>query len=308
MAAEYPMPPWIAQSAAPNPAAAFIQSLHLGAQIGMERNRLQQDNEQARMAADARAAELERRNALEQQQLEIERAARQQQNELKAADLAQAQQLIEAKTRDAAQRFQAQQRYRQRFDELTASGLEADKAAAISSLENAPALGMSGAEVAQFTRTLRPNVPADEPRMVTDPNTGQKLWFSPKTGAIREPTALAKPPVPKLDEYQKAEFAGLMKDEAEARKEVEKAETQEAKTAAMEKYLKAKGNRVKFAKQHPLNAPVQPSSVAAAPPAAPAGRAPYPEGTILKKKDGSRWVVKNGEPVPLDQPDDNEED
>jgi hypothetical protein len=37
--------------------------------------------------------------------------------------------------------------------------------------------------------------------------------------------------------------------------------------------------------------------------------APHPEGTILRHKDGTRWIVKDGEPVPIDQaqaaPDDS---
>lgn len=31
---------------------------------------------------------------------------------------------------------------------------------------------------------------------------------------------------------------------------------------------------------------------------APAAKAPYPDGTILRKKDGSKWIVHQGQPVP----------
>lgn len=180
---QYATPPWLAQPAAPNPAEAFIQNLHVGAQIGMEKQRLQQQAVQAQMAAQARADELERRHALEAQQIEIDRAHQQQAAELKQRELAQQEQVVQMRAQEAAQRFTARQRYQQRYQELSATGIDPDRAAATAALENAPQLGISASEIGAFTKALHPKSILP-PKFMTSPG-GAEIAIDQQTGGLR---------------------------------------------------------------------------------------------------------------------------
>lgn len=182
MPVNYQLPPWLDQKAAINPADAYVQSLHIGAQIGMEKSRLQQENEIARMQADAKRQEMERRAAMDAQQLEVARAYHQQQNELRLADLNQKQQLIEAQAQDAARKFTAQQRYRQRFQELTAAGIDPDQAARTAALENAgELLGPSGLNQVARPRPNYKFVPGTDQQPASWQAEGQRPVTIPRS-------------------------------------------------------------------------------------------------------------------------------
>lgn len=221
MPVNYQLPSWLAQQAAPNPAEAYIQNLRVGAQIGMEKSRLQQENEIARMQADAKRQEMERRAAMDAQQLEVARAYHQQQNELKLAELNQQQELITAKATEAARRFSAQQRYRQRYTELTASGIEPDRAAATAALENAGELGISPTEIGAFSKALHPKTILP-PSFMKSPG-GAEIAVDQQTGSFK---ALSRPPVSEASRMQRAanteELKGAYADIKKAKEEIDK--------------------------------------------------------------------------------------
>lgn len=221
MPVNYQLPPWLDQKAAINPADAYVQSLHIGAQIGMEKSRLQQENEIARMQADAKRQEMERRAAMDAQQLEVARAYHQQQNELKLAELNQQQELITAKATEAARRFSAQQRYRQRYTELTASGIEPDRAAATAALENAGELGISPTEMGAFTKVFHPKSILP-PQAVRSPGGAEYIWDQ-QTGNTK---VLPRPPVSEASRMEHAanteELKGAYADIKKAKEEIDK--------------------------------------------------------------------------------------
>lgn len=130
----FPIPPWIAQHAAPNPAEAFISQLHTGAQIGLESARMgleadqqanqlrmaqqrmqqEQSNLAAKLSADQQMAQLEwqsrmaiadQANQQRQQKMLIDQAIKQEQLGIAQDRVDVAASIAEAKARDSAQSF-----------------------------------------------------------------------------------------------------------------------------------------------------------------------------------------------------------
>lgn len=117
MPVNYPIPPWAAMRAPPNPAEAYIQNLRLGVEIGQqnqriaqEQKRLQQNRELAEMQIASREKEQEQRALREEQKLEMERARNEAEQGLKQQQLDEAKKLTDAKVQQAALQFQATQR------------------------------------------------------------------------------------------------------------------------------------------------------------------------------------------------------
>lgn len=121
--ANYPIPPWIKPPQ--NLAADYAEGAQLGAKIGMERQKAQQEREMVAMESQVKAQQLQQKALQDQQELAVQKAYHDQQIALRQKQLDQAQQVVTQKTQAAARQFAAQQR----FQQMVTSGMDPDKAA-----------------------------------------------------------------------------------------------------------------------------------------------------------------------------------
>ena len=110
------IPPWLE---APDTAGEFLKGASIGASIGAEKARLQQEEQHAAMEGQLRQQQIQRETTLQQQQLATQQAYRQAQLGLRAQQLQQVEQVNAYKMRQAADSM-SQQRG---FADAVASGM-----------------------------------------------------------------------------------------------------------------------------------------------------------------------------------------
>lgn len=111
----YPLPSWIQNQPAPNPAAEYAQGLHLGAQIQQASNALAQQAQEAQVRAEISLRETSRDFAFRQQQAALQNAMQQQQVDIQQQQLQMRQQQNQLALKNAADRFSAEQEMSQRI-------------------------------------------------------------------------------------------------------------------------------------------------------------------------------------------------
>lgn len=152
MAVNYPIPPWLSRDY--NPAEKFVQGMQLGASIGQERNKLNQQAATTQMEAQVKSDQSARNALLEQQQNEVQAAYHQQQIDLQQKELEQKQQKVQLETQDAARTFQAQQEYKQSSQALIDQGVDPEEAYLRSAMRVGPMMGITGPAMASMGKTL----------------------------------------------------------------------------------------------------------------------------------------------------------
>lgn len=115
------LPDWLAPA---DPAAEWLRGAQLGAQIGSERARLQEEQTRAQMESQARQATLERQTQFERARIATENARTQALTGLQEQRLQQAQAVVAERSRQAALKWAAQQSYARDRQ----SGLSAEQA------------------------------------------------------------------------------------------------------------------------------------------------------------------------------------
>lgn len=115
------LPDWLAPA---DPAAEWLRGAQLGAQIGSERARLQEEQTRAQMESQARQATLERQTQFERSRIATENARTQALTGLQEQRLQQAQAVVAERSRQAALKWAAQQSYARDRQ----SGLSAEQA------------------------------------------------------------------------------------------------------------------------------------------------------------------------------------
>lgn len=148
MPVAYPIPPWIAMQAPPNPASAYISALHEGAQLGLERDQMQQRRQLAEQELQARQTEQEQRHELEQQKLQYDHALQTAELGLQQQKLDESNQLNQIKIQEASRKFAAQQR----VQAAIASGTKPEEAM----FAEAANLDLGGGDLAALLKASKP--------------------------------------------------------------------------------------------------------------------------------------------------------
>jgi len=190
MAVSYPIPPWLNQQ--PDTASAFLNGYRASAQIAQEQQRLAQEKEQAQMQMALKEKELKASTAHDQALLYVTRAYHEQQINLRNATLEQTKQRVDAQTRAAAQKFQAQQQYQKRLQDLMGTGMTEEDAAKTAMLELGPQMGATSSAMASLAKG--PGNAAWIPENVQTKEPGH--WVTPE-GHIIHP-AVPRPQNPAL--------------------------------------------------------------------------------------------------------------
>jgi len=188
MPVQYPMPDWL-HGADP------IRAMSAGSEIGLRQAQLSQNAglAQERLDAEERMAERDAQVKEETMRMQQMRETQQlaQEDAYNQAQIGLKRSALELETQKAAQDFQAQQQYKQIYQQLIApvdnGGQEMDptEAAIQAALQVGPALGQNIGQLAALMKAERP--PADVmPKMATMPigPNGEPMNFlyDPKTG------------------------------------------------------------------------------------------------------------------------------
>lgn len=181
MPVDYPMPSWISQPPSPSPAAAYISSLHQGAQIGMEQQRLQQQAVLAQQEMQARQQERDRRDELERQQIEYDHALKTAELGMQQQKLDEAKQFTDMQIQESARRYQAQQ--------AVQADIDAGVDPATAMFKRAADLGMHAGDIGAIGKLANP--PTDKAPIPFDIGDGrQVVRLSPERWQVLPP---AKP-------------------------------------------------------------------------------------------------------------------
>lgn len=153
--AAYPIPQWLEPGAAQGYGQLFAGGQRLGAEIGMQQQRLQQQAYLTQLEMSAKEAESQRREQLQRQELEMEKAYRQAQIGLRQRELDQQQEQLNVQVTAAARKAQAQQSAQIEAQQLVGQGVPEEQAYMRSYLKYASDLNMPGASMAAVLRGSR---------------------------------------------------------------------------------------------------------------------------------------------------------
>jgi hypothetical protein len=182
MPVNYQLPPWLQQQAAPNPATAYIQSLHEGAQIGIQQQQLQQRRVLAERELADREANTEREANLAKQKIEYDRAMHEQEMALEQQKVAQDKAVSDSKIQETSRRFAAQQRVQQAM----AGGVPVEQAM----LQEAANLDLGSGDLRSLLAAARPPKPFVPQTMTKDGQTFNQL--SPNRWTVAKPDFVPK--------------------------------------------------------------------------------------------------------------------
>lgn len=261
------LPPWLTRDYAP--VESYIRSYAIGAQIGEAQTRIAEQQRQANMEHAAKQQALQANILKAQQEMLLEKAYKDQQLSLENA------RLTEMGQRNAA---------------------EAQHAAAVLRETEARNAIQAAMATRRMTETERHNRALENKAQLFHWQGGVRR-YNPETGAMEtlsEPQTKAKPTESEIqakksldyafDEMRKFKIAP--KSEEEARQIIPELERLGGNIDRAQKTLDEVRARNK------TSVPIPPPTTTATTTGMP------PEGKVLYKKDGSRWIVKNGVPVP----------
>lgn len=281
MAIEVPIPEWL-HGPRTDPANAYLQAYHIGSQLAMEQSRLQQ----AQINADRDAQ-------LQQQALQ--------------ANLQRAEQ--EIANRHAYQQSSLQLRQQTVENELNKTKVQAAKAAAKFASQQRFAQGLRTGQYKNVEEAL-----FDNPELMTPGTTDQLLRGKTATDKIhfgegglvqrysggKVETLVPGTPKPstaldlaRLRQSQRLPSMYQTLNDMDPQSPEYRKQAEAIKE--VQNFLDKTGGAVQPKTAAPAAAVASP---AAAPAPVDAGTK-YPEGAILKHKDGSRWTVQGGKIIPL---------
>lgn len=266
------IPPWLHPQA--DPVATFLHAFQTGAQISEEQTRLAEQQRQANMEAQARSEQLQSNMLRAMTETAVQKEYQQQQIGLRQQELAQEKQRYDALGQQAAASLAARIQNEQALRDLRERDIALKEKVAAQGKVHFGTGGEVTRELPDGTlQVIRP------PRAEGVKETFKETSDEGDISVTGTPEAVA--------EYRK-------------RKAAEKA-AEEAKRGPGIISRMLGGLNLGDVLKYQLTGQIPPLSNLA-PPQAPGpktqAQSPYPEGTILRKKDGSRWIVRNGEAVP----------
>lgn len=266
-----PIPPWLTRDY--SPVETFLRAYQTGAQISEAQTRLAEQQRQANMDSMARREALQANMARAAADLAVQSQYEQQRIALQNA------QLEETKSRntDLAQEAMA------RIQETAAHNamLEQLRGREVGAREREAATREAAVQAGKFHFGPQGQVlkamPDGTVQVVREGDVTGKLSAEKKIedDAIKQKMAAVQSSTLIDNETKANQMAALI---------------QERKDLLREWEPTSPGSDVLMPKLPNLVPPVEPGPRTTT--------APYPEGTILRKKDGSHWIVRNGEAVP----------
>lgn len=266
------IPPWLSRDY--DPVGAFMHAFQTGAQISEAQSRLAEQQRQANMEAQARSEQLQATMLRAMTETAVQKEYQQQQIALRQQELAQEKQRYDALGEQAAASLAARIANEQAMQDLRARDIALKEQLA----EQGKIHFGTGGEILQA-------MPDGSFKVIRPADTkGVKVTVKETTdqGDI---TTTGTPE--EIEAYRKAQEAAKAAEEAKKGPSI------------INRMLG--GLNLGDVLRYQLTGQVPPLSNLP-PPQLPgpstATQSPYPEGTILRKKDGSRWIVRNGEAVP----------
>lgn len=150
-----------------NPAETLPQRFAQGAQLGAQISQFNTDAAMKQKQIALGKEEADRRYQLDMQTL--------------ANDTAMKRQAMDLQVQTAARKFKAQQGYQNTVQQLIQSGMDPAEASSTAFLQWGPQMGDSMAGAGQAYRYSKASVP---PQLVTDPASGNQVWYDRSTGSM----------------------------------------------------------------------------------------------------------------------------
>lgn len=300
MAIEVPIPNWI-HGPQTDPANAFISAFHVGSQLSLEQSKLQQAQIDAERSAQLQQQTLQANLERAQQEIANRHAYQQAMIGIRKQALDNA----AAKNAETAARAAAKFASQQRF----AEGLRTGKYKNVEeALFDNPALMTPGTtdELLRGKKT-KEQVHFGEGGLVQRYADGKVETLVPATPKTSSQLALSRIRLAQKLPGMYQTLNELDPNSAEFRKQKDAIrETQNFldSTAEGQKPTATGTNPPPAAAVAPVAPPVAPGAppvAAQAPAVAPSAGTKFPEGSILRHKDGSRWIVQGGQIVPFSE-------
>lgn len=291
----YTLPPWIRPPG--DLASAYISAYRAGAATAEAQARLNvQANEQAQQFA-VQEQRLHQQNLLDQQQLQVSKAFHEASIGIKQQELAQTQQRIALTAQSAAEKLAGQAQYQK----LRAGGMSATEA-----LLATPSLFPSGAGLASIANAQERQAQLKargEGTLTEFPELPGYKFLRQNTGYL---TPVQRPERSPQSIQQNIQRTSLQHDINEIDK-VWGPQLQGAQDVGPDQKAAFESAKARRAQLKALQSGIGSMTVTGT--NAPAAPSPYKEGTVLtNKKDGKKYVVRDGQPVPLDFSSSHEEE
>lgn len=285
------IPPWLTRDY--DPVGSYIRSYQIGAQIGEAQTRIAEQQRQADMEHAAKQEAMQANILKAQQEMLMEKAYKDAQLSLESARLTEVQQKNQQEAQHAAAVLEETKRRN------LAAGLQA--AASLKEREKYHE-GMVGKQGA-----LNEAKRADQEKFASLVKQylaqGMSRLEAVQRAQVEVPgIGVTASTIPTLAQGERGQEA------AERYVNEHKYTAAERRLATIEEKLSSAGaadpqvRSSLIVQQHEARRAVEEAEQALRKKTKTGGQSPYPEGTILKKKDGSRWIVRNGVPVPYTEP------
>lgn len=313
----------------PDVGGAFIGGANIAAraaqasqELALGREKIAAEMAQSNMALAAKQEALQAQSLRDQQELQIKKAYQDADLGMKQREIDNAESLIQLKTQEAARRFQAQQMYQQEAASMVASGKTSEEAFAQSAMKWGPQLDLPGSVYSKAFESPESDSPplgAMLPIEGVDPSEARQ-FVSGKGSRQLVPTQPSAGDAPLPEGYERWGNRIVVKREPAELKEYKQERTrlqrqQDADSTGNMMYGRmisdpdAKiGKAVKYAAEQyqkrearlgELNDKIKSFSPDQRRPSIPSG---FKEGQrIRNKRTGKLYVIKNGEPVEINE-------